>query len=739
MKPIDLQDETRLSLCRKNLFAFVSLCLLVLIVYSNSLNASWHLDDGPNIVENRRLHLTSLEWSEIKATFLSTPSTSSVEFFRPVSRLSLALNHYAGGDAPFGYHAVNICIHIVATLFLYLFIHHALRLPVPAAATTTSSYFVALLATAFWAIHPLQTQAVTYMVQRMTSLAAMFYVMAMYFYVKARLAGGRGGRTIFLISCVLAGLLSLGSKENALLLPVSLFLLHLLLDVGVRRETAKRALKTFALTYGIPVLGGLAALFFFTDILERVFQLYEIRPFTLWERLLTQPRVLVFYLSLLAYPVPERLSIDHDILISHSFLDPSTTLFSLLLVLAILVASCTLARRAALIAFCVFFFFLNHTLESTLLPMELVFEHRNYLPSMLLFVPVALGLQRLLSHFSRNRTLQSMLSLFTIVLLVSFGHMTFLRNFAWKDEGSLWLDCLRKYPDSFRAHHNLGKFFYLQGDERKAIEMYRKALEGKGIHSRTEKGITYFNLGLIAQARGENDKAFDLYREALRIDPCCPGAHNNLASLILARGPGSLPEVMELLKAAVNCRHPAEVSLALSNMGILLLKTGNPEQAVEALEKATDMDPGNPLDLLRLGFAYKETGRRGRAAMLLERLVGLQPTLIPAHLCLAEVYMRSGLYERAKVVLSRLLGTIDPEKLNRYLDGLGPERPLIEVTPDMTHVLPLLAEVLLEKGAAFQKAYDRSIELKRKMEKEARPQKTKEGKGSAPFPSNKKD
>jgi protein O-mannosyl-transferase len=722
MKPINLEDETRLSLGRKNLFAFVSLSLLVLMVYSNSLDASWHLDDGPNIVENRRLHLRSLRWADIKGTFLSTPSSSSVEFFRPLSRLSLALNYYVGGDALFGYHVVNVSIHIIAAFFLYLFLCQALRLPVTAPAYSTSSYFVALLATTFWAIHPLQIQAVTYVVQRMTSLAAMFYIMAMYFYVKARNAKGRFGKAVFLVSCASAGLLSLGSKENALLLPVSLFLLHLLLDLGIRSDSLKKTLKTFALTYGIPVLAALAALLFFTDIVDRVFQLYETRPFTLWERVLTQQRVLVFYLSLLAYPIPGRLSVDHDIMISRSLLDPPTTLFSFLFILALLVAAGALAKRAPLVVFCLFFYFLNHALESTILPMELVFEHRNYLPSMLLFVPVALGLLRLLSHFSRSRTIKWILPIFFVILLISFGHMTFLRNFAWKDEGSLWLDCLQKYPHSFRAHHNLGRFFYLKGDDRKAVEMYLSALADKDVHSRTGKGITYFNLGLIAQEKGEEDKAFALYRKALEIDPCCPGAHNNLASLILARNRDSLPEVLRLLKAAVVCRQGEEVPLALSNMGILLFKTGSPDKGLRALEEATNMDPGNPLTLLRIGFAYTETGQLGKASIYLERLVGLKPEFIRGHLCLAEVYLKSGLRAKGKGALIRLLDHTPPEELTRYLSQFESERPLIEVTPDMGYVLPVLAETLLEKGLAFQKAYDQCIELREKAEKEAQPE-----------------
>jgi Tfp pilus assembly protein PilF len=710
MKSIDLEDETRLSPCRKNLFAFVSLSLLVLMVYSNSLDVSWHLDDGPNIVENQRLHLRNLSWADIRRASLSGPSSSGVEFFRPLSRLSLALNYYVGGTDVFGYHAVNISIHLMAGFFLYLFLLHALRLPVPTALYGESSYFVALLAAAFWVIHPIQTQAVTYVVQRMTSLAALFYILSMYFYVKARSAQGVGRKVFFHILCASAGILSMGSKENALLLPVSLFLLHLLLEVGVQKESLKKIFRTFAVTYGIPVLGCLAALFLFTDLVDRVFQLYETRPFSLWERLLTQQRVLVFYLSLLAYPTPERLSIDHDILISRSLLDPPSTFFSLVFILAVLATSSALTKRVPVLAFSVFFFFLNHALESTILPMEMIFEHRNYLPSMLLFLPVALGFLRLLSRFAQNRTLQMTILLFIVLLLVSLGHMSYLRNLAWKDEESLWTDCLNKYPHSFRAHHNLGRHFHLSGHILKAEEHYLAALKAGDLHSRKEKGTSYHNLGLVAQWRGHPDKALWCYQKAVEVNPCSPGTHNNLATLLLAHPEPDKRLILETLRKAIECGHEEEVPLALSNMGMVLLRTGNPDQGMEALRQAVKLDPLNPLSLLRLGVGYQEGGQGGRAFLHFQRSLSLDPGNITAHLCLAEVLFRKGLVERGKRALDFLLQSVSSRQISDYLFGIKKENPWMEIRPDMKLILPYLKEALFAKGLSFRNTHEHPVE-----------------------------
>ena len=129
---------------------------------------------------------------------------------------------------------------------------------------------------------------------------------------------------------------------------------------------------------------------------------YQKRVFTLEQRLLTEPRVIWFYLSLLFYPIPSRLSLVHDFAISQSLLEPVTTLISVLAIVALLLGATVYARRWPLIAFCVIFFFLNHLIESTILPLELVFEHRNYIPSMLLFLPLAILLVRVASTGSRT-------------------------------------------------------------------------------------------------------------------------------------------------------------------------------------------------------------------------------------------------------------------------------------------------------------------------------------------------
>lgn len=713
MTALTLEYESRLSACRKHVFACVSLLLLVVLTYSNTFYASWHLDDGPNIVENRSLHLKEFSWPEIKKAFFSTPAASKIEFFRPLSRFTLAVNYYLGGDEVFGYHVANVSIHVVACMLLYLCLYHTLHLPLLRTRYAPYSYFIALMATTFWAVHPIQTQAVTYIVQRMTSMAGMFFIMAMCFYVQALRATRRRTRIPLQISCAVAGLLSLGSKENAVLLPVSLFLYHLLLVRGVTAQAARKTLTGFTWAYLLPVCAVLAYLSVFHDVVSQVFSLYDTRVFTSWERLLTETRVMVLYISLLFYPVPSRFSIDHPMVLSTSLFDPPSTFLSLLFLAAVLAAACLLSRREPILAFPLFFFFLNHAVESSILPIELVFEHRNYLPSLFLFVPVAIGMLKVLRSLNRSRSVRTLAAVTFSLILVALAHSAYVRNMAWKDEGTLWLDCLRKYPSSFRAHHNLGRYFSLRGEEREATSLYLKALACPEIHSRKEKGITFFNLGLLAHRRGDIPRASSYYRRALELDPCCPGAHNNLAGLLLDREGADLSEPLQLLNAALECKHDGEVSLALSNMGILQFKMGAHDKALGSLIRSLKMDPDNPLTLLRLGYVLKEAGHWGRASTVFMQLLDVNPRDPTGFLCLAEVYLRSGHTTRGMQIMTRLLDALPPASLTEYLREFGRHKTVADVTPDIQFLLPYLEEACRKKKSAFQGVLEQCLEIRR--------------------------
>jgi len=225
---IDSHPEPPLSHCRIVVFSIIALSLLIFSIYGNSFDCSWHFDDEPNITDNPNLHLKEITWQNLKRALFSDRNNPAYPY-RPMACLTFALNHYFGGLNVFGYHLVNVLIHLISSVFLFLFIYHTLNLASLKAKYARQSYFIALLATTLWAINPVQTQAVTYIVQRMASLAGMFYIMSMFFYLKARISETGSKKIIFFILCFVSFVMALGSKENAAILPLSVFLYEIVI------------------------------------------------------------------------------------------------------------------------------------------------------------------------------------------------------------------------------------------------------------------------------------------------------------------------------------------------------------------------------------------------------------------------------------------------------------------------------------------------------------------------------
>jgi len=700
MKLFDLQTEVSISEYRKKTFAFFALCIVILSIYSNTFNASWHFDDIPNIVENKSLHLTKISWTTIKGTLFAAPYQSDRTIYRPLVCLSLAVNYYFGKDNVLGYHIVNITVHILTAIFLFLFISRTLNLPLLKERYRTNSYFISLLSTFLWAINPIQTQAVTFIVQRMASMAGMFYIMSMFFYLRGRTANQKRTRVGFLLLCGLSTIFAFGSKENTVMIPVSLLLYDFFLIQGISRETAKKNLTVLLAAAFLISCLGIIYISSSEATLSSYVDLYVKRPFTLWERLMTEPRVIFFYIGLILYPMSSRLSLEHDMPVSSSLIAPTTTILSIILIVGIVLGAIFISKRRPLISFCVLFFFLNHVIESSILPLEIVFEHRNYIPSMFLFVPIGIGLYHAISYFSYKRSMQLIIALSIVLAIIGEGHATFMRNFSWKTEESIWIDVIEKYPHSFRAHHNLGKYYADQDQEEKAIEEYKKALGFELLHDTTDKNVTLANLGTIYLLNEDYETAQGYFLRAAEFDPCSQGAHNNLAA-VLAFTTNDYQEVFNELNKAIACN--PESAPALGNMGIMLIKMERWDEGVVKLRKTLEIDPDNIASLERLGYAYMKKGLWGKASIYLKRAFTKDPKYIKVLLYLTEVYMRSGHEEKARNALSHFVQAIQFEDLGSSLDQLFGEKSLLEITPDMDLILPLLCELYEEKAISLRK------------------------------------
>ena len=680
--------QSSISHCRKVVFAIVVFAILIFSIYGNTFDCSWHFDDEPNITDNPNIHLKELSWKSIKRALFSGRADPSA-LYRPVSCLSFALNYYFGELDVFGYHLVNTLIHLLASVFLFLFIYHTLNLPALRTKYGDNAYPIALLATLLWAINPVQTQAVTYLVQRMASMAGMFYIMSMYFYLKARIHVKGGQKVLFFILCFFSFLMALGSKENAIILPLSLSLYEILLIQKITGENLRKNLRVLLVVAGAIFILGFAYIYVRGGNLFYFIGDYELRPFTMWQRLLTEPRVIILYILLLFYPMPHRLNIAHSIEISTSLLEPITTLLSILLIVGVIVCAIYIARKRPLLSFCVLFFFLNHMVESTIFALELIFEHRNYIPSMLFFLPVAIGFWNLLKRYAMKKSMKFIISLFIILLLIGLGHSTFMRNFTWKNDESLWIDAVDKSPDMSRPHHNLGKYYQEIGDYEKAILEYEKALEKPQTNRKDEAFVTYYNLGKIYSDLKDPKKASDFYRMAIAMNPDYPPSYNNLAGIADREGNYELAHNYLLKAFKLEPGNPA----VNFNLGFHYLREGQPGKAIHHLHGLTDDKQFGDRVLLYLGIAFKQDGQLGRAVTYLIRAVLKNPRNIKPHLHLAEVFYRAGDHNQAKREAETAIDLIrDKDTLEKILDDLLKEDRSKNIHPRAAVIIPLMGE-----------------------------------------------
>ncbi|MCI5196569.1 MAG: hypothetical protein D3919_10135 [Candidatus Electrothrix sp. AW5] len=512
---------------KKHVHALLLITALILLVYSNTFQSSWQFDDEPNILLNNKLHISKLTFEQINRAMRAHPSSSPEggKLYRPIPCLTFGLNWYFGQDNVLGYHIVNIAIHILTawllflTLRLLLCVHYKNKnkKKYPPEFFTTA----ALLAALFWALAPIQTQAVTYIVQRMASMAAMFVIAAIYTYLRGRTATNKKG--LWFLLCLLFFFAALGSKENAIMLLPSLVLIEL--TFFKHQITRKQIIGS---TAAISFLLIVAALFVhyglgyspfsFSSTPFKFLEGYGSRSFTFSERILTQPRILLMYLSQIFFPSADRLSFDHNIILSTSLFSPWTTLPSIAIIVSLIGGSLAFLRKYPLICFPIIFYFLNHVVESSIFALELVFEHRNYLPSLFLFLPFGVLIARTLYGIPNRSTSHKAIAMAcaTFFLIIS-GHATYTRNKVWATEGTLWNDAIKKAPNSARAARYLGKWYEKLGQDELAYRYLQRSLAYYKTDPRPEyaKRISLNQIGTLHYDRNENEKALSYFNRCL--------------------------------------------------------------------------------------------------------------------------------------------------------------------------------------------------------------------------------
>lgn len=470
-----------------------ALLALTVLVYSPGLSGGFLFDDMPNIVDNDSVHLEALTFADLRDAALSV---HAVHLSRPVSMVSFALNYWATGLDPFYFKLTNLVIHLINGVLLYLLTRTLLAaLRWRGIAPPTQPTWLALIIAAAWLLHPLNMSATLYVVQRMASLAALFTFSGLLFYALGRLRqqDGRGGTALIALSLLLCGPLAILSKENGALLPFMLFVLEAtFFRFKAQRITTRRGVIAFQSVAA--VLPALFILGYLATHLDWLREMYTTRDFTLEERLLTQARVLFFYLRLILVPDISAMGLYHDdIALSHSLMDPPITLAAVL-GMAVLVAIAVAAkRRAPVLSFGIVFFLVGHSMESSVLSLEIAHEHRNYMPS----YAIIFCLFYFLLSGASSATSRRLRLIAVVTLLLFLAGTSAVRASYWGNSEIQATIEAHNHPYSARSLYELGRYYFdkISADPQLTSEFYPKARE---LFERTPRLDEYNPSGLFA-------------------------------------------------------------------------------------------------------------------------------------------------------------------------------------------------------------------------------------------------
>jgi tetratricopeptide (TPR) repeat protein len=588
---------------RKSYAMPIIIVLVACLAYANTFTVPFQFDDDAYIVNNPVIRTFHFFLAPSQIADLTENSPTAVPpalryafMTRMLGYFTFAVNYHLDGLNVTGYHVVNLAIHILNGILVFLILRATLkicRISGKKAGEAFTEDFIAGIISLIFVSHPIQTQAVTYISQRFASLAAFFYLLSLYLYIRFSLSSSGRWRTAAYGGALISTILAMLTKEFTITLPVMLILYDMTFLQGSRRGRIRRLAPFAATLVIIPVLvfiqqGTLHDL----DSTMRTITAADSSNISRSHYLLTQFRVLALYLRLLFVPVGQN--IDHDIPVYTSLFEPSVFL-SFLLVLILLATAVRLyivstrkpvVSEIRLAAFGIVWFFLTLSVESSIIPLgERAAEYRLYLPSIGLITSVASLALFAVRRYSRGGVLRPVFAYCICALVVvPLSIATLCRNNVWGSEISLWQDAARKSPALVRPHQNLGIYYGSQGrlEDAKRELMLALALEPMNFE-------LHNNLGVVYKQMGAYDDAVREYTTVLRLSPGDVMAHYNLGNVYLAQG--RVPEAIQEYEKTVELI--PDYDEAHNNLGIAYQKGGHFDAAVREFDRALQLNPQN--------------------------------------------------------------------------------------------------------------------------------------------------
>ncbi len=590
-------------------FAALGLLVLIALCYANATSGPFIFDDTAAIAENPSIRQLS--------SALTPPTNGLPVTGRPVVNVSFAANYAIGELNPRGYHLVNIALHAATALLFFGLVRRTLRRPVVAGRFGTVALPLAWVATALWAVHPMNTAAVTYLSQRAEVLMALFYVGTLYAFCRS-LEATRSWRWLGL--SVVCCWLGMATKEVMASAPLVLLLYDRTFGAGAFATALRARWRYYA---ALVASWGLLAVLMTGHGGRGGTAGFGI-GITPWTYLLTQCEALVHYLRLAFWPSTLVFDYGGTLLVT----DPKSVLPQAMLLLLLACGTVWALWRKPAAGFLGFACFAILAPTSSVVPVaDTMFEHRMYLPLALLVVLGATLAYRSIGRWSGM----------AVLLCVPLAAATVARNTDYRSELALWSDTVAKRPGNVRGHFTLGVVLAAEGRLDDAIAQFQAALK---LDPKSAKA--YNGLANVYARVGRRREAIDAYEAALRISPSAE-AHSNLANVLFETG--DLGGARDHYLAALRMR--PGLADAHNNLGNLLARTGDFGGAIEHYQAALELRPDLADAHGNLANVLAQTGRFEDAIRQYEAAIKLRPDFADAHFNLATTFARLGKWREA--------------------------------------------------------------------------------------------
>lgn len=600
--------------------AILLIVFSAILVYSNTLKSPFVLDDPFVIVNSPYVHALS--------NFRHPGGP------RYVGYLTFALNYSIGGLNLLGYHLVNIVIHILNGILVYTFVQYIFMTPAVRNFTGVKEKsiapYIALLSALIFTVHPVNTEGVTYIAQRFTSLAALFYLLSIVLYLKWKSRRGTGRATRFYVLSLLFAIAAQKTKEISFTLPFMLvFFEFAYFPFAGKGDLKKRVL------YLAPFLFTLIIIplsLFWTAIVGMIFHSGggsglsaaispDLKEIPFYDYVITQLRVTITYLRLLVFPVGQNL--DYEYAVFRTFWTPAVVL-SLLANIVIVSSGIYLFLRSRakknpfllIISSGIFWFYLALAVEFFIPLRDVINEHRVYLPGIGIFfafsTAILYGFFLLRARYAIKISFARAAVVIFCIIVIPLAAATYARNMVWRDIIVLYEDILQKSPGKSRAHNNLGVEYAKRGLLEKAIKEFRATLKLDSSRYPTIK-----NLANALAEKGLLDEAVPVYRRFLETTPDDIDARERLADIYFERGFVKL--AVKEYRAILIIR-PNSIK-AHNNLANIFLLQGWPDKAMREYSIVLSMDSGNVETLYNMAITLERKGDMAGAVSYYRRFI----------------------------------------------------------------------------------------------------------------------